>query len=131
MKTSTITFSMAVLLLIPLIGHADGPEQNEDPGAYIEFYKDFDGRCQGLRRGDIRLMRNVHPDKAIKYRLVRLLGGRRTVSLIQGTIEPREEGQRLGCEILEGREQIWQLVRAEFIPASPEKDDGNGDGSDQ
>lgn len=93
-----------------------------EPRDYLEIYKEFSGRCQGLRRGDIRMLRNTHPGKTIEYRMIRLLGGLRQASLIEDIIKPGDEGQKLGCEILDGREQTWEIVRARFV--EPETKDG-------
>lgn len=95
---------------------ADRPAaENNDPASFLEIYSEFNGRCQGLRRGDIRMLRNTHPSKTIQYRMVRLLGGHRQASLIQDTITPSDEGQKLGCEVLDDREQTWKVVRASFV----------------
>ncbi len=91
-------------------------DQAEDVSSHLEIYKEFDGRCQGLRRGDARMIRNNHPDKSIKYRMVRVLNGKRQASIIQDTIAPGEEnGQKLGCEKVSDREQNWRVIRAEFV----------------
>ncbi len=88
---------------------------DKDPASYLEMYKEFSGKCQGLRRGDVRMLRSTHPDKTIEYRLVRLLAGKRQASIIRGEIEPQSEGQKLGCETLGEREQIWEVTSARFV----------------
>lgn len=117
-----IFLSLFVFPLVLLSAYADAskePEpssaENKDAASYLELYSEFNGRCQGLRRGDIRMLRNTHPSKTIEYRMVRLLGGHRQASLIQDTIKPGDEGQKLGCELLDDRKQTWQVVRATFV----------------
>lgn len=76
----------------------------------------FDGGCIGLRRGDMRMIRNTHPSKTIEYRLIRLLGEHRQAGLIRDTIQPGEDNaQQLGCEILGRLEQSWKVVHAEYV----------------
>ncbi|MDZ7736828.1 MAG: hypothetical protein U5P41_12570 [Gammaproteobacteria bacterium] len=106
------------LLFLPLgfpaLAAGGSAGADDSPTGYLEIYKEFDGRCQGLRRGDIRMLRNTHPEKSIEYRLIRLLGDKRQASIIRDTIAPGDEGQKLGCEMLEDREQTWEIVRAQF-----------------
>jgi len=107
-----------LLLSLPLAAAPAYPSEQSNadgPADYLEMYKEFDGRCQGLRRGDIRMIRNTHPSRSIEFRMVRMLGDKRQASLIRDTIKPRDEGQRLGCEILDGREQTWKIIRARFV----------------
>lgn len=100
----------------PPLSYADKMDAKQaDASSYLEIYKEFNGRCQGLRRGDIRMIRNTHPDKAIEFRMIRLLAGHRQASLIQDTINPDDEGQKLGCEKLDELEQTWEVVRARFV----------------
>lgn len=103
--------------------HGDSKQtaDGNNPRSYLEIYKEFDGKCQGLRRGDIRMLRNTHPDKAIEFRMIRLLGGHRQASLIQDVIQPGSEGQKLGCEMLDDREQTWKIVRARFVETQTDK----------
>lgn len=100
---------------LPAAQASDDPTE-ENTSSHLEIYKEFDGRCQGLRRGDARMIRNNHPEKSIKYRMVRILNGKRQASIIQDTIAPGEDnGQKLGCEKLGDREQNWRVIRAEFV----------------
>ncbi len=119
-RTSTSAVGLAFGLLLsctwlPAAAQASD-KQTEDVSSHLEIYKEFDGRCQGLRRGDARMIRNNHPDKSIKFRMVRILSGQRQPSIIQDTIAPGEDnGQKLGCEKLDDREQNWRIIRAEFV----------------
>jgi len=110
------------LLFLPLsftaLADDSGDESaafGDNPRSYLEIDKEFSGRCQGLRRGHVRVLRNTHPDKTIEYRLIRLLSDKRQASIIQDTIAPDDEDQKLGCELLEDREQTWEIVRARFV----------------
>lgn len=95
-------------------GTANNGQDKKEPLDFLEQYKEFSGKCMGLRRGDMRMIRNTHPDKAIQFRMVRLLGGQRQASIIRDTIEPGAEGQKLGCELLDDREQTYEIVQARF-----------------
>ena len=123
MKITTTLISLCLLAtpVTPLIA-AETPDnkqqtkkQPEGPAGYLEMVKEFSGKCMGLRRGDMRMMMNNHPDKAIQYRLVRKLAGKRQASIIQDTIKPGSEGHKLGCELLDDREQTWEIVRAQYV----------------
>ncbi len=115
--TQWLSLSLLLSTLVVFVQQTAASEaEAEDAMEYLEIYKEFDGKCQGLRRGDIRMLRNTHPDKKIQFRMVRLLGGHRQASLIQDIIAPGEDNaQRLGCETLDDREQVWNIVRAEYI----------------
>jgi len=89
-------------------------EEAEEAAAFLEMYQVLDAKCQGLRRGDMRMIRNRHPSLAIRYRLKRHLANKPQAGLVTGLIPPGEEGERLGCELLSGREQRWKVLRAEF-----------------
>lgn len=124
---SLFVLPFALLASHPVAGEAPDPKTDnkaeeqttadpkKEPADYLEIYQEFSGRCMGLRRGDMRMVRNTHPSKVIEYRMVRLLGGHRQASLIQGTITPEDEGQKLGCELLDDRKQTWEIVRARFV----------------
>lgn len=119
--TTLIGLSLLATPVTPLMAadKADNKQQAEqqpqDPAGYLEMTKEFSGKCMGLRRGDMRLIVNNHPDKTIQYRLIRKLGGKRQASIIQDTIKPGSEGHKLGCELLDDREQTWEIVRAQYV----------------
>jgi len=113
----------AAALALLLAGHdaavSGGTEEAaaegaEEAAAFLEMYQVLDAKCQGLRRGDMRMIRNRHPSLAIRYRLKRHLANKPQAGLVTGLIPPGEEGERLGCELLSGREQSWKVLRAEF-----------------
>lgn len=73
-----------------------------------------DGRCQILSEGGkLVVLRNTHPDRSIRYRLVRYFMDV-PQSRVVGAIAPGEEGQKLGCSRVDGRDQFWKIERAEF-----------------
>ncbi len=88
-------------------------EATGDPADYLKFESRFDATCQ-LWRADVRLMSNTHPSKTIKYRMVRYLADKRQPSLTVGTIEPGGEPERLGCTMIDGLEQRWEVKQALF-----------------
>ena len=96
------------------IASSETSTAKEEPIDFLEQYKEFSGKCMGLRRGDMRMIRNTHPEKSIQFRMIRLLGGQRQASIIRDTIEPGAEGQKLGCETLDDREQTYEIVQARF-----------------
>ncbi len=123
MKITTTLTSLFLLatLLAPAMA-ADESEtkqqeaqQPEGPSGHLEMIKEFSGKCMGLRRGDMRVLISNHPDKTIQYRLIRKLNGQRQASIIQDTIKPGGEGHKLGCELIDDREQTWEVVRAQYV----------------
>ncbi len=83
-----------------------------------------DGKCFILSPGGkLRVMRNTHPDRAVKFRLDRYFADKLQAGGAAGTIAPGDEPVKLGCTEVDGREQRWEIQRAEFTetpaPASP------------
>lgn len=81
-----------------------------------------DGKCFILSPGGkLRVMRNTHPDRAVKYRLDRYFADKVQAGGPVGTIAPGAEPVKLGCTEVDGREQRWEIQRAEFtdLPAEP------------
>lgn len=88
-----------------------------EPGSYLEIYTVHSATCEALRRGKMRMLRNLHPTRSIDYRMIRNLSGKRQAGLIRETITPTHaEGEPLGCELLDGMQQEWAVIRAEFSP---------------
>lgn len=114
---------LSIAFAAPLANAGESNNENnaasgKEAVAYLEIYKEFSGKCMGLRRGDMRLLRNTHPDKTIEFRMIRLLDGQRQASIIRDTIAPGSEGQKLGCELLDDREQTYEITRARFVEES-------------
>lgn len=112
MKKILIPLLACIIAMGLVTAGAAEPESAED---YLEFYEVPNNRCLSLMRGNMRMMRNMHPEKNIEYRMIRELAGVRQASLIRDRIAPGEEGQALGCAKLDGMEQIWIIVQARFV----------------
>jgi len=98
----------------PAAVSVDGPE---DASAYLEFENKLDGKCYILSSGGkLTLMHNRHPERAIRYRLMRVFAGRPQGSFAVGTLAAGAEPIKLGCSEVDGRPQEWTVVRAEFAP---------------
>jgi hypothetical protein len=82
----------------------------------LEFQAIDDGHCQNLSEGGkLQVMKNKHPSKPVKYRLVRYFAGTPQPGLIPGVAEPSGEEVKLGCTRVDGREQRWEIQRAVFV----------------
>jgi len=85
---------------------------------HLEFIEQHDGRCLNLSAGGkLRLLANSHPTRVIRYRLVRHFAGKPQAGRAAGIIGPRSEPVALGCSLVDGRDQRWELERAEFVAA--------------
>lgn len=92
------------------------PEQEKTAADYLEFASELDNECQKRSpSGRLRLVRNLHPEKTIKYRFVRIFTNVRQPGFTRGTLEPNDEPTQLGCTKISGRDQTWEIVKAEFI----------------
>ena len=85
------------------------------PGYYLEFSSELDAKCQ-IRSdgGKVRMMKNTHESRAIKFRLVRYFAGKKQPSLLTGVIESGAEARRVGCTLVDYREQTWEVQKVEF-----------------
>jgi hypothetical protein len=111
-RRGILAASLSALLLAP------PPAAAEDPSALLAFEEVADGRCQILSEGGkLVLMRNLHPTRAIRYRLVRIFmevpQGR-----VDGEIAAGEAPQKLGCSRVNRRVQSWRVERATLLEAS-------------
>jgi hypothetical protein len=111
-RRGILAASLGALLLAPPLAAA------EDPSALLAFEEVADGRCQILSEGGkLVLMRNLHPTRAIRYRLVRMFmevpQGR-----VDGEIAAGEAPQKLGCSRVNRRVQSWRVERATLLEAS-------------
>lgn len=89
---------------------------SEDPANYLEFSSVLDGKCQILSEGGkLRVVKNIHPDKNIRYRFVRMFSGKPQAGLVIGTIEHGNKPVKLGCTRVDGRDQSWEVKIARFI----------------
>lgn len=83
---------------------------------FLEFETVLDGNCQNLSQGGkLRKMRNVHGNAKIRYRLIRYFADVPQWGRATGVIAPGDGDIKLGCTLVDGREQRWEIERAEFI----------------
>lgn len=86
---------------------------------YLSLEAVADGKCQILSEGGkLVIMRNTHPDRPIAYRLIRTFA-KVPQSRVVGVVEPASDGQRLGCNRVDGRDQSWRIERAAFKEEMP------------
>lgn len=91
-------------------------EQEKAAADYLEFASELDNLCQKRSpSGRLRLVRNLHPDRSIKFRFVRVFSNVRQPGFARGTLEPNAEPTQLGCTKISGRDQTWEIVKAEFV----------------
>ncbi len=114
--------SSALLLLIHIgASHADGktPEDlSKQAAALLEFRAVPDNHCQQRdHHGKLALLVNLDPGQAIKYRLTRYFNNKPQPGITRGDIAPGEQ-IKLGCTRIHGREQVWKITRAHFLPVS-------------
>jgi hypothetical protein len=60
-------------------------------------------------------MRNVHATIPIKFRLIRSFADVRQRGRATGIAEPGGEVVKLGCTLVGGRPQRWDIERAQFV----------------
>ena len=89
--------------------------------AWLVFDELTDGKCQILSEGGkLVVLRNSHPERAIRYRLMRMFQ-EVPQSRLDGSIAPGEPPQKLGCNRVNGRGQYWRVERATLIDPSHEE----------
>lgn len=103
-------------LSLALAGQVSADGLTAPAASYLTFDTVLDGKCHILSEGGkLIVLRNTHPSKAIRYRLVRLFATR-PQGLLDGLIAPTEAAQKLGCDKVGARAQTWQIKRARFAP---------------
>lgn len=108
-------------VVLASVGAAAAPDRRE-AAEHLALESVEDGKCFILSPGGkLRVMRNTHPDRAVKYRLDRYFADKVQAGGPVGTIGPGSEPVKLGCTEVDGREQRWEIQRAEFtdLPADP------------
>ena len=118
--TSRISALAAALLLAQtgtaIAAEADAADPLTAGAPFLEFETVLDGRCQNLSQGGkLRKMRNVHGNAKIRYRLIRYFADVPQWGRATGTITPGDGDIKLGCTLVDGREQRWEIERAEII----------------
>ncbi len=115
----TITFLLAGLTFMGgyTAQAAEAPgSAAENPADFLEFISELDNECQKRSPGGrLRLVRNLHPEKPIKFRFVRVFSKVKQPGFARGTLQPGEEPTQLGCTKISGRDQNWEIVKVEFL----------------
>jgi hypothetical protein len=102
---------LSTTIAVPAL--ASGP--NEDVKSFLTIAAQADGRCQNFSAGGkLAIVRNDHPKKNIRFRLIRLFVDIRQPGRTSGIAEAGSAAQNLGCTIVDGREQRWIVEKAEF-----------------
>lgn len=115
---------LAALALCATHGQAvpadEAASADEAAIAALVFEEQLDGKCQILSAGGkLVVLRNAHPEQAVRYRLVRMFLGV-PQSRIDGEIAAGEAAQKLGCNRVNGRPQSWRVERATLVAPAPE-----------
>ncbi len=93
---------------------AAGSEPVETAESFLSFEAKIDGKCQNLSEGGkLQVMRNLHPVRKIKFRLIRYFVDVRQHGRATGVAKPGET-VKIGCTTVGGRPQRWIVERAEF-----------------
>ena len=127
MRKNLIALPALALLLAAHIdtSHADSDDRGHavtQAAAMLRFRAVPDNHCQQRdHHGKLALLINNDPTQAIRYRLARYFGDKRQPGISRGDIAPGEE-VKLGCTRIDGREQVWKITRAIFLPSPPDKD---------
>ena len=119
-KTTCILSALIICASItPALADSD---KGRDPEAVaaLEFERRDDGKCHILSEGGkLMLMHNKHAEKSVKFRLIRYFANVRQQGRVTGVAVQGEKPVKLGCTLVDGREQTWKVERATFIdPAS-------------
>ncbi|MGR8946774.1 MAG: hypothetical protein ACU84Q_01920 [Gammaproteobacteria bacterium] len=120
LNTTSLSAALAaVLLMIAGAAPADG-DATADAANYLRFEQLDDGRCHILSQGGkLMVMHSDHEDKAIRFRLIRYFADVRQQGRATGVAVPGEKPVKLGCTLVDGREQRWTVERAHFEPQEP------------
>ena len=82
--------------------------------AFVSFEYRPDGKCQILSEGGkLVVLHNSHPNREISYRLVRYFAGVPQTRVV-GQLKASSAGEALGCNRVDGRDQLWKIERASF-----------------
>ena len=113
-RRRTPPWPLSLLLLATLSFLPAHQVTASDATRYLSVETVLDGRCHNLSEGGkLVVLRNTHPTKTIRYRLLRLFIDR-PQGLMDGSLTPVEGVQKLGCDKVGGRAQTWRVKRARF-----------------
>lgn len=112
-RLAIATLLFAPLALLAAAAASEAPA--EAASNYLKFSSRLDGKCQILSDGGkLRVMENTHPSRAIRFRLIRIFADKPQPGRAMGTIAPGDEPRALGCTLVNGWEQRWEVQVAEF-----------------
>lgn len=113
---------MPVFALGLLVASASGASGSTDAAAFLALESVNDGRCQNLSEGGkLRILRNMHAERDVSYRLIRMFAGNHPQGRSVGRAPAGGAAVKLGCTRVDGREQDWVVERARFEePEQPE-----------
>ncbi len=107
----------SLLLVATALASVGADEQVRLPRSFLIFDEIIDGRCQNLSAGGkLQVLLNTHPSRNIKFRLIRYFVDVRQNGRATGIAEISDTPVKLGCTIVGGRVQRWEVERAEFTP---------------
>jgi len=103
------------LITLALALPVSASEPTENAASFLSFETRTDGRCHNLSEGGkLMVMRNNHPSRKIDFRLIRYFIDVPQRGRATGTAEPGGEPVLLGCTLVGGRPQRWDVERANF-----------------
>ncbi len=113
---ATVIAALMATATLPLPTVASEPARSAE--SYLSFETKIDGRCQNLSTGGkLQIVRNMHPTKEIRFRLIRYYIDVRQRGRATGLAGAAGEPVKLGCTLVGGRTQRWVVERAEFTIA--------------
>ena len=121
-KTTNTLMFLILCILFPNLNADTKLKLDPEAAAALQFERRDDGKCHILSEGGkLMVMHNKHADKTISFRLIRYFAGVRQQGRVTGTTTPGEGEIKLGCTLVDGREQTWKIERAKFVvPPSPQ-----------
>ncbi len=94
-----------------------GGTADKDPSgavSFLRFASEPDGKCHNLSEGgQLIKITNEHAGRRIRLRLHRLFAGVRQGGLVVLDLSGRESAS-LGCSLVDGHGQSWEVERAAF-----------------
>lgn len=104
-----------LLIFTTLTNLVDASEPVATAASFLAFETKIDGTCHNLSEGGkLQVMRNLHQTRRISFRLIRYFIDVRQQGRVTGLAPPAGETIKLGCTLVGGRPQRWEVERAEF-----------------
>ncbi len=99
----------ATMLAVAIVCTGDEPASE-----YVEFSYDFHSECVA-RNGKMVLVRNTHPARTVKLYLYRYFADKRQPGRAVHTLQPNAEAVAVGCTVVQGLAQKWEVAKARFL----------------